>query len=60
MPGYRLAVPDVHRGLLEVAHEDARAALERNPGLAGVEGEALRTLLYLFRKDLALPLIRAG
>ena len=36
------------------------AALERNPGLTGDEGEALRTLLYLFRKDLALPLIRAG
>jgi ATP-dependent DNA helicase RecG len=60
MPGYRLAVPDVHRSLLEIAHEDARAALERNPELAGAEGEALRTLLYLFRKDLALPLIRAG
>jgi ATP-dependent DNA helicase RecG len=60
MPGYRLAVPDVHRHLLELAHADARAALERNPGLTGPEGEALRTLLYLFRKDLAIPLIRAG
>ncbi|MEQ1900665.1 MAG: ATP-dependent DNA helicase RecG [Devosia sp.] len=60
MPGYHLAVPDVHRHLLEWAHDDAREALKRNPGLAGTEGEALRTLLYLFRKDLALPLIRAG
>jgi ATP-dependent DNA helicase RecG len=60
MPGYRLAMPDVHRHLLEYAHDDARAALERNPGLTGPDGEALRTLLYLFRKDLALPLIRAG
>ncbi len=60
MPGYHLAVPDVHRHLLEPAHADAKAALERNPGLAGVEGEALRTLLYLFRKDLAIPLLRAG
>ena len=60
MPGYHLAVPDVHRHLLEWAHADAKAALGRNPGLAGAEGEALRTLLYLFRKDLALPLIRAG
>jgi ATP-dependent DNA helicase RecG len=60
MPGYRLAVPDVHRHLLEWAHDDAKAALTRNPGLTGDEGEALRTLLYLFRKDLAIPLIRAG
>jgi ATP-dependent DNA helicase RecG len=60
MPGYRLAVPDVHRHLLEYAHDDAKAILERNRGLTGPHGEAVRTLLYLFRKDLALPLIRAG
>jgi ATP-dependent DNA helicase RecG len=60
MPGYRLAVPDIHRHLLEFAHADAQEALARNPGLTGSEGEALRTLLYLFRKDLAIPLIRAG
>ncbi|RDE09836.1 ATP-dependent DNA helicase RecG [Pelagibacterium lacus] len=60
MPGYRIAVPDVHRHLLEMAHDDARAALERNPGLKGPDGKALRALLYLFRKDLAIPLIKAG
>ncbi len=60
MPGYNLAVPDVHRHLLEYAHDDARAILRDNPGLTGPHGEAVRTLLYLFRKDLALPLIRAG
>lgn len=60
MPGYRLAVPDVHRHLLEFAHDDAKALMQRNPALTGDEGEAARTLLYLFRKDLAIPLIRAG
>jgi ATP-dependent DNA helicase RecG len=60
MPGYRLAVPDVHRHLLEFAHDEAKDLLARNPGLTGPEGEAARTLLYLFRKDLAIPLIRAG
>jgi ATP-dependent DNA helicase RecG len=60
MPGYHLAVPDVHRHLLEWAHDDAKAALARNPGLTGPEGDALRILLYLFRKDLAIPLLRAG
>ncbi|SFZ82012.1 ATP-dependent DNA helicase RecG [Devosia enhydra] len=60
MPGYRLAVPDVHRHLLQLAHDDAAAALARNPGLVGPEGEALRVLIHLFRKDMAIPLIRAG
>ena len=60
MPGYHLAVPDVHRHLLEYAHDDAKNALRDNPGLVGPQGDALRALLYLFRKDLALPLIRAG
>lgn len=60
MPGYRLAVPDVHRHLLDWAHDDARDALANNPGLTGTQGEALRILLYLFRKDLAIPLLRAG
>ena len=60
MPGYHLAVPDVHRHLLEFAHADAKSALAGNPGLTGATGEALRTLLYLFRKDQAIQLIRAG
>lgn len=60
MPGYRLAVPDVHRHLLEWAHGDAQEALARNPALTGDDGDALRILLYLFRKDLAIPLLRAG
>jgi ATP-dependent DNA helicase RecG len=60
MPGYRLAVPDVHRHLLDFAHDEAKALLANNPGLGGPDGEAARTLLYLFRKDLAIPLIRAG
>ncbi|WP_435668883.1 ATP-dependent DNA helicase RecG [Maritalea sp.] len=60
MPGFRIAIPDFHKDLLEVAHEDAIDLLERNPGLQGADGDAARTLLYLFRKDLAIPLIRAG
>jgi len=60
MPGYHLAVPDMHRHLLEFAHADAQAALGGNPGLTGPQGEALRTLLYLFRKDQAVQLLRAG
>ena len=60
MPGYHLAVADVHRHLLAYAHDDAKAVMEQPGWLDGPRGEALRTLLYLFRKDLALPLVRAG
>jgi len=60
MPGYHLAMPEFHQHLLEWAHKDAAQILGQNPGLSGKQGEALRTLLYLFRRDLAIPLIRAG
>ena len=60
MPGYRLAVPDIHRHLLDLAHEDAQSAIAADPELASERGAALRTLLYLFRRDVAVQLIRAG
>lgn len=60
MPGYRLAQPDVHRHLLDWAHDDAKAILEADPGLTSPRGQAVRALLYVFQKDLAIPLIRAG
>ena len=60
MPGYRLAIPDAHQHLLELAHEDAANILINNPELKGPQGEALKTLLYIFRKDLAIPLFRTG
>lgn len=60
MPGYHLVIPDAHQHLLEIAHNDAKAILEADPGLDTDRGQALRTMLYLFRRELAIPLIRAG
>jgi len=60
MPDYRLALPEVHGPILRLAHEDARAILTTNPGLQGPEGDAMRALLYLFRRDLAVGLVKAG
>ncbi len=60
MPGYQLAQPDIHRHLLDWAHDDAKRLLEEDPTLSGPRGDAVRTMLYLFRRDLAIPLIRAG
>jgi ATP-dependent DNA helicase RecG len=49
-----------HAELIAVAHDDARLVLERDPGLASPRGQALRLLLYLFRRDEAVQYLRAG
>ena len=60
MPGFKLAIPEMHAELLQAARDDAKLALERDPGLASERGEALRALLYLFERDAAIRLLRAG
>ncbi|MBB6260137.1 ATP-dependent DNA helicase RecG [Paenochrobactrum gallinarii] len=59
-PGFRLASLEVHSDLLEIARKDARLVLEKDPELTTARGEALRTLLYLFSRDEAIRLLRAG
>ena len=46
--------------LMEVARDDARLILETDPDLKSKRGEALRCLLYLFGRDAAIQLLRAG
>src|SRR5829696_983303 len=60
LPQLRLADLARHEELVAVAHDDARLVLERDPGLARPRGEALRLLLYLFRRDEAVQYVRAG
>jgi ATP-dependent DNA helicase RecG len=60
MPGFRLAQPQVHGKYLGAARDDAALMLARDPGLTSPRGGALRHLLYLFEKDDAIRLIRAG
>jgi ATP-dependent DNA helicase RecG len=60
MPGFRLARVETHGKLLQVARDDAALVLTRDPELTSARGEALRTLLYLFERDEAIRLIRAG
>ena len=45
---------------MAVAHDDSRLILERDPELSSPRGEALRILLYLFRRDEAVQYLRAG
>jgi ATP-dependent DNA helicase RecG len=60
MPELRLADLAIHQEILETARDDARLILVRDPGLASARGQALRTLLYLFRRDEAVRYIRSG
>jgi ATP-dependent DNA helicase RecG len=46
--------------LLNIANDDAKLILSRDPELKGARGEALRVLLYLFKRDAAVPLFRSG
>ena len=60
LPTLRLADLAVHEPLIALAHDDARLVLERDPRLDSERGQALRTLLYLFRRDEAVQYLRAG
>jgi len=57
---FRIADPAVDADLLEAARADAKLILATDAELASPRGEALRILLYLFERDAAVRLIRAG
>src|SRR6202012_4792576 len=57
---FRLADLARDRDLLDIAHDDAKLILSRDPKLESERGQALRVLLYLFERDAAVPLLRAG
>jgi ATP-dependent DNA helicase RecG len=60
VPGFRVARVETHGKLIGAARDDAALALSRDPTLASARGQALRHLLYLFERDEAIRLIRAG
>jgi ATP-dependent DNA helicase RecG len=60
VPGFRIARIEVHGKLIPAARDDAALILSRDPHLASPRDEALRHLLYLFERDEAIRLLRAG
>src|SRR5262249_38720066 len=60
MPGFKVARIEFHRRLLQPARDDAALMLNRDPELTSPRGQALRNLLYLFERDEAIRLLRAG
>ncbi|SEH90882.1 ATP-dependent DNA helicase RecG [Rhizobium tibeticum] len=59
-PGFRIASLEAHSDLLEIARRDAAYLIERDPDLTSDRGKAVRTLLYLFRRDEAIRFLHAG
>jgi ATP-dependent DNA helicase RecG len=60
LPGFKLARVEVDADLLGAARDDARLFVDRDPELTSPRGKALRVLLYLFERDAAVKLLRAG
>jgi ATP-dependent DNA helicase RecG len=60
MPGFRIVRIEAHAKFVGPARDDAALVLARDPTLASPRGQALRNLLYIFERDEAIRLLRAG
>jgi ATP-dependent DNA helicase RecG len=60
LPEFRIARPELHSDLLEIARKDAARIAASDPSLTTKRGQALRLLLHLFDRDAAVRLIEAG
>jgi ATP-dependent DNA helicase RecG len=60
LPLFRMADLSADGDLLQAARDDAGLMLARDAELRSARGEALRVLLYLFERDEAVRLIKAG
>ena len=59
-PGFRLADPVEHEGLLHMADRDAALLLEKDSKLESDRGRAVRVLLKLFERTVAMRTLLAG
>ncbi|RWR31480.1 ATP-dependent DNA helicase RecG [Sinirhodobacter populi] len=60
LPRFRIADIERQAGLMAIAQSDARALLERDPGLETPRGKAARALLWLMEQDRAFRLLDVG
>jgi ATP-dependent DNA helicase RecG len=60
LPAFRVAQLPEDEALLQAARDEAWLVLAKDPTLTGPRAEALRLLLYLFERDDAIKLMRAG
>ncbi len=59
-PGWRLADPVLHEGLLHMAARDAELLLQKDPRLTSARGQAVRVLLKLFEQTAAMRTVHSG
>jgi ATP-dependent DNA helicase RecG len=60
LPAMHFINLDTHRDLMQMAHQDARLIIDKDPDLTTRRGEALKTLLYLFEQDEAVRTLGSG
>jgi len=60
LPGFRLADPAQHEGLLQMANRDAAVLLDRDPGLGGVRGRAVVEVMRMFDRGVGMRTLEAG
>nr|MCS5603305.1 ATP-dependent DNA helicase RecG [Paracoccus sp. (in: a-proteobacteria)] len=60
LPRFRIADLEHQAGLMAVARQDARATLERDPGLDSPRGRAIRMLMWLMSQEESIRLISIG
>lgn len=60
LPGFRLADPAQHEGLLQMANRDAAVLLDRDPGLGSARGRAVVGLLHMFDRGTGMRTLEAG
>ena len=60
LPSFRIAQLPEDETLLGAARDEAALILAKDPELRGARAESLRMLLYLFERDDAVRLLRAG
>ncbi len=60
LPSMHFIDIDAHRGLMDMAHDDARLIAKNDPELTSRRGEALKYLLYLFEQDDAIKTLGSG
>ena len=59
-PQFRVVDLARQAALLEPARDDARIAIDKDPGLMSQRGQALKTLLYLFEREAAVRYLKSG
>lgn len=60
MPEFKLVDFAAHADLIELARDDARLIVTKDPELKSERGQALRHLLYLFERDEGVRLMQSG